>query len=411
MAQLLNRQIWGVQDNADRQAGAIAPLELAEITEIYPHTDIYPSNKAYMVVDLKIKDLKALPTTEAEYCRYKKIYVVQRGIGNLWGDAWMPRQGDVVVIQRVKNSDAILVMGQLYNEAQEPVVTSYDTDYYISKVNKWIQHEQPQKWPNGTSAYKNFLPSEYYPPSGRDHTTNQPVCEKIFSKNRDCMQVYGCDHGYQGKDPWCKDCIRTGYIERPEVAIIRTNSKETTNQDGSARDPTKPKYEKARRFQIMHHNGGQMTWDEDGNLLLQNATLSGTTSTDRGHIQFTPTGQVHAKSTPDSNTTDGSQWVVYATSDSDSDAWGSVGAELKNIESGGRIRLYKDGGILVHAATTVGAAEKAYIYLAADGSALVSNSTNTATVSIGTTGDITINSPTLISLTAPEIDLNGVVYT
>ncbi len=403
MAVLPNKQIWGVQDNADRQASAIAALEIAEIVEIYPHADIYPSDKRFMVVDLKIRDLKKPPDDQYDYCKFTKVMVMQHGIGNLWGKAWMPRQGDVVLVQRFKNSDNIVVVGQLYNQSQEPVVTQYDTDFYISKVDKWIQHEQPQKWPDGTSTFKNFVPGEYKQPSERDHTTNQPVCEKIFGKNRDCMQVYGCDHGYYAQDPYCKNCVRTGYIEVPEVAVIRTNSKETTNQDGSARDDTKPKYEKARRLQILHHNGGQMTWDDDGNLLLQNATRSGATSTDKGHLKLNEYGTTEIQSVPTTNTTTGARCRVYAPSEGTTDNYGTISAELINQDYGSHVKIYTDGMIRI-----VAGADKAVIQLKNDGTITIET---TGDITYSSDGDINFTSDTSVNLTAPEITLNGVVYT
>lgn len=368
MTTLPNRQIWGVQDNADRQAGLISAMEIAEIIKIHPHIDIYPADKFYMTVDLKIRDLKLPPRTPEEECKYVKINVVQRCIGNLWGKAWIPRKGDVVLIQRVKNSDAIYVLGQIFNKGQEPVVTQYDDDFNISSVDKWIQHEQPTE--NNTS-FKNFPEEEYLPPSARDHPTNQPVCKKIFSRNRDTMCVYGCDHGYIGNDPHCKQCIRTGYVQTPEVMVIRTNSKETTNQDGSARDSASPYFEKVRRFQMMHHNGSQQVWDEDGNLRWQNDV----SKVEKGHIKMDPYGTTEIRSTPEA-ASDGSYARVYGPSDPATDAHGTLSIQAYDVGTGARVTIYKNGDVTIY-----------------------------------TTGAIGITSTSNITLTAPEIDIKGRLYT
>lgn len=361
MTTLMNKQIWGVQDNADRQANMISGMEIAEILTVYPHTNIYDADKNFIFVDLKIRDLKRRPKTDAEMCRHRRLNVIQHGIGNLWGKAWVPRKGDVVLIQRIKNSDAIFVMGQIFNAAQEPVVTQFDDEKNISMVDKWIQHEQPVC---NSTPMKNFEEGDYLPPAARDHPSCQPVCHKIFSKNRDQMQVFGCDHGFVGHDPHCLNCVRTGYIQEPEVIVFRTNSKETCNQDGSARVEDKPYYEKCRRFQILHHNGSLMTWDEDGTIRLQNDVEK----EEKGHIKMDPYGSIEVRSTPESSSS-GSFVKVYSPEDPD-----PVAVQMYHLDTKSRVTINKNGSI-----------------------------------DISAPGAINISSSTSISLNAPTIYLNGEV--
>ena len=439
----MNKQIWGVQDNADRQANMVSGMEIAEIIQIYPHTDIYPADKHFMFVDLKIRDLKQPPQSDEEICEYLKLNVVQHGVGKLWGKAWMPRKGDVVLIQRIKNSDAIFVMGQIFNFAQEPVVTSYDDEKNVSMVDKWIQHEQPVC---NNTLLRNFEEGDYLEPAARDHPTCQPVCHKIFSKNRDQMQVFGCDHGYIGNDPHCKECVRTGYIQTPEVIVFRTNSKETCNQDGSARVEELPYYEKCRRFQILHHNGSVMTWDDDGNIRLQNDV----DKVEKGHVHMDPYGSIEVRSTPEASST-GSYVKVYGPDDPFADDHGAVAAQMFNVDTKSRVTIYKNGDIIIWAAGEIDVLAKGNINIvsekdisvkgknisitaeelltlagkvvnvsATDNLDLSGNtmgvsctgscSLSGSSVGLSSTGSMNLTSAIEVNVTAPVINLNGVVH-
>lgn len=364
---LPNRQLFSQTNNSERIANQVSFFQIAEVLEIHPHIDIYPADKNFMTVDVKLRDLKHKPEDVTQWGKFTQCNVLQRDIGRLTGSGWLPKIGDIVLIARLQNSDAPIIIGQLYNLAQEPVVTPFDDDFNVSKVEKWDQLERPQ----AQDDYKNFKEEDYKVPSERDHTTNQPVCHKIYSQNRDTISVYGCDRGYNGNDPHCKDCYRTGIIQTPEVVLIRTNSKETYNQNGSARVEAAPYYEKARRFQIMHHNGSQMTWDEDGNLRWQNDV----SKVEKGHVKLDPYGTIEVRSTAE-NAKDGAYVRVYGPADTVSDSHGKISTQMYDVATGTHVTIYKDGDIIIDAA-----------------------------------GDIQITSASNITLEAPEIDIKGRLYT
>jgi hypothetical protein len=351
----------------DRVRTASNIFGIYQVINIRPHLEPYPSNKHYDTVDIQLRDTHKAISSESEVVRFQKAYVLQRDIGNLSGYGWLPKIGDLVVVAFIGDKTPI-ILGQLYNDYQEPVVRveGVDDEYNVSKIEKWTQFEMPQT----KNANTEYLWVDHPQPK-QTVSNNYPICHKIFSTNRDEMSIHECEYGVYGNDPYCENCKRMGYPQA--CTSIKTYSQESTNPDDSARDDGKG--EKARRWVLHHHTGSDFWMDEDGTIFLQNAV----SDADKGYIKFNEYGTIITKSSKITDTSTGAYTKVI----SDTDTGETNAVELKYIPTGTSVVITKAGKVVI--------------------------SCGTSTIDITQDGIISITSPTEVAVTAPTIALTGEV--
>lgn len=300
----LNKQKYSIQDNANRQAGKVSWAQEGVIVGIHPRYEYEPGDpdglndsSGYYVVDVMLRDKKDVANNYEKQAVFERCNVLQRNVGYDCGNHWQPRLGDVVVIMRLHNSTTPVVIGQLYHLGQLPTMSPTDDHENTGYLFKYTQDEPPY----GVDEYKNFLIGDYYPPAGRLHPTCRPVCSKIFSKNRDKMDVFECPLGFSGSDPECMNCVSTNYpivgADEFPTAMIRQISREDYQPDGmSAREPSLG--EVPYRWQLLHHSGSSIHLDEDSTVQVESAYQT----VQRGHLLFKSNGDIEVKSHLTGNT-------------------------------------------------------------------------------------------------------------
>lgn len=373
------------EDLIDRVIQRLKTFSLCIVLEDKPHVAPYGDAESggdpyFNVVDLKLKDIR-----DPDYydTKFVSALVLQQGIGNLTGNNWMPRRGDLVLVAWL-NHEKPIVLGNLYCIQQEPVNLPTSDDFYQDIIHKFTQWEEPVIDEANNPAY-------FPVPAERTNTTCQPICQKQFARNRDQMTTWECPHGVAGDDPQCFYCTSTNYPLEEGVdvlpgAFIRYISKEDYQPNGmDARDASKG--EVARRFQFVHHSGSQSYFDDDGTWHLNNAVAQ----VEKGHIHAAPSGTLDGRSAPDSGTT-GSRWKVYAPTDASDDTYAkskstTLAAELKHMDTDAGIKIYKNGAVRI------------------------CNSAEASCVTIDAAGAITLAATSEVNIVAPTVNITGRLYT
>lgn len=334
------------EDIIDRVIQRLKIFSLCIVKEVKPHKLPYPADPYFDVCDIKLKDIRDPKYKDQKFV---SCLVLQRQMGNLTGHNWMPSQGDLVMVAWLDNEKPVII-GQLYSVQQEAIVKPTSDDFYQDIIEKYTQPESPD--------LDDDLNPEYMPvPAERDNPTCQPVCRKQFAGNRDQMQVWECPHGVVGDDPTCMDCVNVNYpitagVDTMPGTMIRYVSKETVQPDRvSGRDTAKG--EIPRRFQILHHSGSELHFDEDGTVQLESALAQ----TQQGHILFKTDSTI----------------------------------EIKNHLTNNVITIEPNGKITITASSEI--------------------ELNAPVLDVNCSDNITVNATNTITITAPEITLDGRTYT
>jgi len=179
----------------------------------------------YNTVSIKIRSTKK-NSTNPNVLQHVNALILQRYLGNCFGEPYNPRVGDLVAVLFMYNEKP-LILGPIASIQQPPVMrapTSEDAKY--DYVNKWCQWLKPKKDKN----YDFF-----------DHPQGKmPVCFKRFHGpvtgevgiGRDEMTVWDCQKG--DADPTCSDCRNIDSVPRSgeqwyKIYSTQTESKEAYN--------------------------------------------------------------------------------------------------------------------------------------------------------------------------------------
>jgi hypothetical protein len=278
--------------------------------------------------------------------------VLQRSVGNRFGEPWTPRVGDFVAVLFMFNNKP-LILGSLVTLSQPPVVrgpSNDPKDGQYDRVNKWCQWQKPD-FDENLDAYNH--------PQGK-----MPICDKIFhgpskgetGPGRDWQIVYDCKKG--DKDPTCKDCIRIDSVPRCSEAWDKVYSEDTE----SCEAPPKRMERHAKcgsYIRIESECGKSLEYSEgQGHIRIGNAVKE---SEKRGHINFqgnvaghAGTIDMHAEHEELSYDTEhhGARTSVVANAD-DSVLWAceTIYFDVQNGQKGADpayIRIMKDGQIIIH---------------------------------------------------------------
>jgi phage baseplate assembly protein gpV len=181
----------------------------------------------YNTVSIKIRSTKK-NSTNPNVLQHVNALILQRYLGNCFGEPYNPRVGDLVAVLFMYNEKP-LILGPIASIQQPPVMrapTSEDAKY--DYVNKWCQWLKPKKDKN----YDFF-----------DHPQGKmPVCFKRFHGpvtdddkvgiGRDEMTVWDCQKG--DADPTCSDCCNIDSVPRSgeqwhKIYSTQTESEEAYN--------------------------------------------------------------------------------------------------------------------------------------------------------------------------------------
>jgi|GEM_PF-714935 len=179
----------------------------------------------YNTVSIKIRSTKK-NSTNPNILQHVNALILQRYLGNCFGEPYNPRVGDLVAVLFMYNEKP-LILGPIASIQQPPVMrapTSEDAKY--DHVNKWCQWLKPKKDKN----YDFF-----------DHPQGKmPICFKRFHGpvtgstgiGRDEMTVWDCQKG--DADPTCSDCCNIDSVPRSgeqwhKIYSTQTESEEAYN--------------------------------------------------------------------------------------------------------------------------------------------------------------------------------------
>jgi hypothetical protein len=179
----------------------------------------------YNTVSIKIRSTKK-NSTNPNVLQHVNALILQRYLGNCFGEPYNPRVGDLVAVLFMYNEKP-LILGPIASIQQPPVMrapTSEDAKY--DHVNKWCQWLKPKKDKN----YDFF-----------DHPQGKmPICFKRFHGpvtgstgiGRDEMTVWDCQKG--DADPTCSDCCNIDSVPRSgeqwhKIYSTQTESEEAYN--------------------------------------------------------------------------------------------------------------------------------------------------------------------------------------
>ncbi len=362
-----------VQDAIDRYMARPPPIEICEVMMVYPHRQPYPEDVDFDVVDVKLRDVRLPFAISKRVVKHVRALVLQRDIGNLRGNPWLPKVGDLVLVAFVQNEQAVII-GTLNNIFQEPVCRPTSNEQIYDIVYKICQYDRPR-----IDEEKNYI--EHPQP------TRPPVCFKYFDRSRDTIFVHECKTGHESK--YCNECkgldsIGCGstYLSFRSSSDCGSESPDTCPEckgstcDGACGCSKEPK----RRVKFHHHCGSIQIFDDNGTILIENYVLQGENEIPKGHIKWHPSGTIEIHS--DHNENEGAQIKVYALDDT------NKAIELRNLSGTATITIWKDDRITVTGKS-------------------LDVSCDTANVSCG--GPITLYSNTEIDLNAPVIKHNGEV--
>ena len=219
----------------------------------------------YNTVSLKVRSTKA-NNTDPNAIQHLNALVLQHFVGNLFGQPYTPRVGDLVAVLFMYNNMP-LVLGPVATIQQEPVwrgPNEWDAKYDL--VGKWCQWLKPSEDEN----------KDYY-----DHPPGKmPVCFKRFhgppmgvegGKGRDELTCWDCQKG--NTDPTCKLCETIDSVPRSgeqwhKIYSTQTESSEAYNS----------------RIETHARCGSYLRWESD------DENEAGTTSSEYsegiGHIRL-----------------------------------------------------------------------------------------------------------------------------
>lgn len=145
----------------------------------------------------------------------------------------------------------------------------------------------------------------------------------------------------------------------------------------------------------------------EGYWTLQGAKIEGGVEVLKGHIRHSPSGTVEMQSaTPSPENSAGSIAMVVADDEARLvDDVGDVAAELEHLPSASRVRIYKSG--MIQIVSCVNGVAKSVLSAHADGFCEIWNKAANAYVEIQASGQMNINSPTVINVTAPTVNISA----
>ncbi len=176
----------------------------------------------YNTVSIKIRSTKK-NSTNPNVLQHVNALILQRYLGNCFGEPYNPRVGDLVAVLFMYNEKP-LILGPIASIQQPPVMrapTSEDAKY--DYVNKWCQWLKPKKDKN----YDFF-----------DHPQGKmPICFKRFHGpvtgevgcGRDEMTVWDCQKG--DADPTCSDCCGIDAVPRATEQWHKIYSTQTESEE------------------------------------------------------------------------------------------------------------------------------------------------------------------------------------
>lgn len=334
-----------------------------------------PDNpKYYNTVSLKIRSTKYNNENPA-VVQHVDCIVLQRFTGNLFGEPYTPRVGDLVAVLFMYNC-LPLVLGTVASIQQEPVFrapTSDDARYDI--VNKWCQWEMPSK-------DKNF---DFY-----DHKPGKmPICEKLFHgpagldsvpphAGRDEQKIWDCQKGHN--EPTCADCKNIDSVPRDSEQWVKVYSTQTESEE--APNSRMELHARCGSYARMDsENGTSLEYSEGkGHIRIGNAVSE---SDKRGHINFKGNHESGA------GTID-----IHAEHEEVSFAAEQNGARMSVVNN-------QDSSV-DFACETIYFDKSAYTRIMKNGQIVISTPEK---ITIESTGDeVLIKSPTKITLDAPEVE-------
>ena len=300
----------------------------------------------YNTVSIKIRSTKK-NSTNPNVLQHVNALILQRYLGNCFGEPYNPRVGDLVAVLFMYNEKP-LILGPIASIQQPPVMrapTSEDAKY--DYVNKWCQWLKPKKDKN----YDFF-----------DHPQGKkPICFKRFHGpvtgevgcGRDEMTVWDCQKG--DADPTCSDCCNIDSVPRSGeqwFKVYSTQSESTEAYDSRIELHARcGSYFRVESENSSTSGGSSSEYSEGcGHIRLGNATCEGTK---KGHLNFNPHGtiDIHSKheEAPIASEQAGARVTVVAPEDSSVE----YAVEAIDFESGAYIRIMKSGEIIIHSPTKI----------------------------------------------------------
>lgn len=404
------------QDLIDRYMNRPYAIEICEVMMVYPHRQPFDNgagDRDFDTVDVKLRDVRMPPGSAEEIVKHNRALVLQRDIGNLKGNPWIPKVGDMVLVAFAQDEQAVII-GQLNNIFQEPVCRPTSNEKYYDIVYKICQHDFP-----ATDEEYNYV--------NHPKPTRPPVCFKYFDRTRDTIFVHECKTGHESK--YCNDCTGLDAIGCGSTYLMFRSScgcgSDSEADPGTSTDncpdckgtscsgacgctcpecidnqhfgsckcgaPECPvckgstcggdcgcSKEPKRRVKFHHHCGSVQIFDDDGTILIENYVLQGDEEVPKGHVKWHPSGTIEVHSNHNEN--EGAQIKVNSLDDTDKCI------ELRNLSGEAVITIWKDDRITI------------------SGKSL---SINCETASMTCSGLINLNSETEIGLNAPIIKHNG----
>lgn len=219
---------------------------------------------------------------------YHYYCTVLQGYSQKWaGEPYTPRIGDMVAVLFVHNQKPI-ILGTIPTDTQDPVCRSpFDVHNYKAMdarydlVRKWCQWEEP-------TFNHNEEVTEHFP--GKN-----PICEKIFHKNRDQIKVTDCKEGNKSA---CKCCKMLDHIKRCSNQWEKIYSCETCSSDPEHPYlPHKQSYTKKRHewhepsgsYIVLQNNPCGDSDYGKGLIRIENATCENCM---KGHFNMDPKGTI-----------------------------------------------------------------------------------------------------------------------
>ncbi len=397
-----------------RQMENLIRLEYCVILEVDKRGDTGVQNHAepdshfYNTCSVKARMIRQEGESDAQKYEHLNCLVLQHDVGNRFGKPYTPRVGDLVAVLFLFNNKPI-ILGPLVTLSQPPVCrgpADPKEDGQYDDVEKWCQWPRPS-WDENLDAY--------------DHPEGwMPLCRKVFhgypkgvrGPGRDWQMVWDCKKG--DLDPTCKECINIDSVPRCGEAWDKVYSEDTESCESPAE--RMERHAKCGSYiRLESETGNSIEYSEGlGHIRIGNATHE---LGKKGHINFQGTRwdtesagtiDVHSahEEVPLPNEVLGARMTVVAPDDHTlSDVVGEISAELIDLPSSSRVRIYKNGIIQIVSCTS--GVAKSLLSAHPDGFCEIWNIAANAYVEISTNGDININSPTKIVLNAPIIDMTN----
>jgi len=291
----------------------------------------------YNTVSLKIRSTKA-NNTDPNAIQHVNALVLQHFVGNLFGQPYTPRVGDLVAVLFMYNNMP-LVLGPVATIQQEPVMRApNEWDAKYDKVDKWCQWLKPSEDEN----------KDYY-----DHPKGKiPICKKLFhgppkgipGPGRDYQTVWDCWLG--NCDPTCKFCEDIDSVPREQGQWEKVYSSQTESTEAP---PSRWEHhaECGSYLRIESETGFSNEYSEGrGHIRLGNAVSE---QKKRGHINYHPTGSIDIHSEHEETSIDqevlGARTLVTGPLMEWSDSYGIIAYEAAYLPLNAVIRIYRDGSI------------------------------------------------------------------